>query len=279
LIDRQNLKDSADDFIQNPQDRIHTSGHKSISEQSEYLKKKFLKRKKDLSSFLPEKEIDNRSNFTKLGSFKIKIGEVSVGYEKFKRNSNLRFTLISEKEEDFDDKSSKLSFDDDRNYFKKPNDSKIERKYEENNTTIEWNPRENSFRRVNEDFGDSIIEDKDEILYDDEMENQEISNLKEKSESLNSIQLDSAMSDMRDIKSQKKKDNQVFASNLKEFARMYRKNKLKKFEDPDQLKVALERLSSSNLDFILQKKMKEKLQNRLYAVLEAILNMKKKGVE
>lgn len=279
LIDRRNLKDSADDFIQNPQDRVLTENPKNISDQSEYLKKQFLKRKKNLSSFLPEKKVNSKSHFTKLGSFKIKIGEVSVGYEKFKKNSNLRFTLISDDEEDFDDKGSKISFKDNRNYFKKPCDSKRDRKYEENNTTLEWNPRENSFKRVNEIFSDDIVEDKDEILYDDEIENKEISKLRKNSKSLNPVSLDNAISDMNDIKNHKKEDNKIFALKLREFSNMYRKNKIKKFEDPDQLKVALERISSENLDFILQKRMKEKLQDKLYEIIRAILKKRMKGVE
>ena len=53
-----------------------------------------MNRKKKLASFLPEKKDDSEDNFTKLGAFKTNIGEVSVGYEKFKTNSRLRFTLL-----------------------------------------------------------------------------------------------------------------------------------------------------------------------------------------
>ena len=275
LVGRRNLKDSADDFIQNPQDRIVLSGSESISVQSEYLKKKFLKRKKKLSSYLPKEKENSKDKFTKLGSFKTEVGEVSVGYEKFKPNSDFRFTLLSDEEKDFDIRNSKMSFDDDRNYFRRPCDNKNEKKYKENNTTLEWNPRDDDLRRVHEIFTDDIVEDEDEILYDDEIENVEISNLKRHSDLLSPVAKENALSDLRDIKVQKKKDNQLFESSIKKFSKMYKKNKLKKIEDPDQLKVALERISSDGLYFILQKKMKEKLQKKLCIVVDLILRKMK----
>ena len=150
LISRDNLNDSADDFIQGSQDKIRTN-RSNISDQSEYLKKQFLRRKKNLSSYIPKKKENSEDNFSKLGSFKIDIGEVSVGYKKFDPDSNLRFTLISEKEDDFDDKNSKLKFTDKKNYFKKSYEDKENKKYKENNSTLEFDQDKNSFRKVNAD--------------------------------------------------------------------------------------------------------------------------------
>ena len=117
LINRHNLKDSADDFIQGNQDKLSFTSDEKIYDQSEYLKKQFMNRKKKLASFLPEKKNDSEDNFTKLGAFKTNIGSVSVGYEKFKTNSRLRFTLLSDNENDYDDKNSKMNFKDKHNYF------------------------------------------------------------------------------------------------------------------------------------------------------------------
>lgn len=278
LISRDKLNDSADDFIQGTQDRIHTSKN-NISDQSEYLKRQFLRRKKNLSSYVPKKKEGSEDKFSKLGSFKTDIGEVSVGYKKFDPDSTLRFTLISEKEDDFDDKNSKLKFTDKKNYFKKSYEKKDNKEYKENNSTLEFDQKKDSFRKVNID---EKVSGKS-ILYDDNLEKQEMKNIKEESESLNSSSVNNAISDLKDIKNEKKDDNLYFKSRLEKFSRMYKGNKLKKFEDSDQLKVALKRLSSNSLDAILRKRMEElkESRRRLCVLIKGILNKKigKKGVE
>jgi hypothetical protein len=277
LISRDKLNDSADDFIQKPQDRIRTN-KSNISDQSEYLKRQFLKRKKNLSSYIPEKKESSEDKFSKLGSFKTDIGEVSVGYKKFDPDSTLRFTLISEKEEDFDNKNSKLKFTDKKNYFKKSYEKKDNKEYKENNSTLEYDQRKNSFRKVNLD---EKVSEKS-ILYDDNLEKQEIRNIKKNLNSFNSSSANNVMSDLKDIKNEKKDDNLYFKSRLEKFSRMYNGNKLKKFEDSDQLKVALNRLSSNNLDVILRKRMEElkESRKRLCVLIRRILKkIGKKGVE
>jgi hypothetical protein len=277
LISRDKLNDSADDFIQKPQDRIRTN-KSNISDQSEYLKRQFLKRKKNLSSYIPEKKESSEDKFSKLGSFKTDIGEVSVGYKKFDPDSTLRFTLISEKEEDFDNKNSKLKFTDKKNYFKKSYEKKDNKEYKENNSTLEYDQRKNSFRKVNLD---EKVSEKS-ILYDDNLEKQEIRNIKKNLNSFNSSSANNVMSDLKDIKNEKKDDNLYFKSRLEKFSRMYKGNKLKKFEDSDQLKVALNRLSSNNLDVILRKRMEElkESRKRLCVLIRRILKkIGKKGVE
>jgi hypothetical protein len=278
LIKRDNLNDSADDFIQGTQDKIRTN-KSNISDQSEYLKKQFLRRKKNLSSYIPKKKEDSEDQFSKLGSFKTDIGEVSVGYKKFDPDTSFRFTLISEKERDFDDKNSKLKFTDKKNYFKKSYEEDENKKYKENNSTLEFDQKSNSFRKVNID---EKVSEKS-ILYNDDLEKQEIKNIKKKSESFNPSSVNNAMSDLNDIKNEKKDDNLYFKNKLEKFSKMYKENKLKKFEDSDQLRVASQRLSSSNLDFILRKRMEELIESRikLCVVIKNILSKKigKKGVE
>ena len=285
MIDRRNLKDSADDFIQGKQDKMNLNSSEKISNQSEYLKQQFLKRKENLSSYLPPEKDDSKDKFSKLGSFKTNVGSVSVGFQKFKSNSKLRFTLLSDKEKDFDEKSSKLDFKDDRNYFKKSFD-KGNDEYQENSTTLEFNPKDKSLRKINEIFSDDINTDDDEILYDDELEESEIENIKNKSKSINPNVANDAISDLKVIKNEKQEDNKKFKHDIQEFSKLFGKNKLKKFEDSDQIKVAQQRLSSKNIDYLLNKRMKEffNLREKFYLIIKLILvkkikNLQKKGVE
>jgi hypothetical protein len=286
LIDRHNLKDSADDFIQGSQDKLSLESSEKVYDQSEYLKKQFINRKKKLASFLPEKKDDSEENFTKLGAFKTNIGEVSVGYEKFKTNSRLRFTLLSNSEDDYDDENSKLDFKDKHNYFRKNYEE--DKKYQENATTLEFDPKEKKLKKAHEVFSDNIETEDDELLYDDENENSQIEDIKKDPKLSNSVAAQRAISDLNDIKNEKKEDNHEFIRNLEEFSKLFRNNKLKEFEDSDELKTAQQRLSSKNMYDILRKRMEElkKAREKFYLVINSMLlkkikakKTKKKGVE
>lgn len=277
LINRHNLKDSADDFIQGNQDKLSLTSNEKIYDQSEYLKKQFMNRKKKLASFLPEKKDDSEDNFTKLGSFKTNIGSVSVGYEKFKTNSRLRFTLLSENENDYDDENSKLEFKDKHNYFRKNYEE--DKKFQENATTLEFDPKEKKLKKAHEVFSDNIETEDDELLYDDELENSQIKNIKTNSKLLNSVSAQRAISDLNDIKNEKEEDNHEFKRNLEEFSKLFINNKLKEFEDSDELKTAQQRLSSKNMYYILRKRMEEmkKARIKFYLALNSVLLKKIKN--
>ena len=286
LIDRHNLKDSADDFIQGNQDKLNLESSEKVYDQSEYLKKQFINRKKNLASFLPEKKDDSEDNFTKLGAFKTNIGEVSVGYEKFKTNSRLRFTLLSSGEDDYDDENAKLDFKNKHNYFRKNYEE--DKKYQENATTLEFDPKDQKIKKAHEVFSDNIETEDDELLYDDENENSQIEDIKENPKLLNSVSAQRAISDLNDIKNEKKEDNNEFQRDLEEFSKLFKNNKLKEFEDSDELKTAQQRLSSKNMYYILRKRMEEmkKARLRLCLAINSILlkkikakKTKKKGVE
>ena len=277
LINRHNLKDSADDFIQGNQDKLSLTSNEKIYDQSEYLKKQFMNRKKKLASCLPEKKDDSEDNFTKLGSFKTNIGSVSVGYEKFKTNSRLRFTLLSENENDYDDENSKLEFKDKHNYFRKNYEE--DKKFQENATTLEFDPKEKKLKKAHEVFSDNIETEDDELLYDDELENSQIKNIKTNSKLLNSVSAQRAISDLNDIKNEKEEDNHEFKRNLEEFSKLFINNKLKEFEDSDELKTAQQRLSSKNMYYILRKRMEEmkKARIKFYLALNSVLLKKIKN--
>lgn len=286
LINRHNLKDSADDFIQGSQDKLNLEGSEKVYNQSEYLKKQFMNRKKNLASFLPEKKDDSEDNFTKLGAFKTNIGEVSVGYEKFKTNSRLRFTLLSSGEDDYDDENAKLDFKNKHNYFRKNYEE--DKKYQENATTLEFDPKDQKIKKAHEVFSDNIETEDDELLYDDENENSQIEDIKENPKLSNSVSAQRAISDLNDIKNEKKEDNNEFQRDLEEFSKLFKNNKLKEFEDSDELKTAQQRLSSKNMYYILRKRMEEmkKARLRLCLAINSILlkkikakKTKKKGVE
>jgi len=128
-------------------------------------------------------------------------------------------------------------------------------------------------KKAHEVFSDNIETEDDELLYDDESENSQIENIKKNSELANSVSAQRAISDLNDIKNEKKEDNHEFQRNLEEFSKLFRNNKLKEFEDSDELKTAQQRLSSKNMYYILRKRMEEmkKSRKKLYLVLNFIL--------
>ena len=83
---------------------------------------------------------------------------------------------------------------------------------------------------------------------------------------------------MKTIQNEKKEDNHELQRELKKFSELFENNKLKKFEDSDQLKVAQNRMQS----YILRNRMEElkKYRKSLCGILNMILEkIKKKGVE
>ena len=275
---KRELKDSADDFIQGKNERISLNSTSKVSDQSEYLKKKFLERKKKLSSFIPKKKDKSRDHFYKLGAFKTSIGKISVGFERFLGKPKFRFTLISSSEDDYDDKYSNKKFDDDHNFFKKNYEGE-EKFYKENKTTVEYDPRDRSLSKVNEDHTDMKVEDDDEMLFDNTSEEVEIKKLKNQQESSNTIEINDAISDIKKIKDEKKEDNLEFERDLKQFISNFMNNKLKKFEDADQLKRAQILISKDDI-FLIKKRMEEmmKLREMLCRIINLIIS-KKRGVE
>ncbi len=275
---KQNLKDSADDFIQSKNERINLDGSYKASEQSEYLKRKFLEKKKKLSSFIPKEKSKSQDHFCKLGSFRTNIGRISVGFEKFHGRPKFRFTLISKFEDDYNDKYSIKRFDDDHNYFKK-NYEGDEEEYKENNTTVEFDPQGENLSKVYEDHMDNKVEDDSEMLYDDLLENMEIEYLKDSRTSSNFSTIDEAISDIKEIKNEKREDNLEFERDLKKFISSFMDNKLKKFEDADQLHEAKIRISYDDL-YVIKKRMEEMmgLREKLCRIINFIIS-EKKGVD
>lgn len=275
---KHNPQDSADDFIQGKNERINLNNITKVSDQSEYLKKKFMERKKKLSSFIPKVKVKSKNHFYKLGAFKTNIGKVSVGFERFRGKPKFRFTLISSFEDDYDDKYSNKKFYDAHNFFKKKYEGN-EKYYKENKTTVEFDPIERNLSKVNEDHTDMKIEDDDEMLYDDTLEKIELKNLRDSKRASNSIEINDAIVDIKKIQNEKKEDNLEFERDLKKFISDFMNNKLKKFYDSDQLQRA--KILISHSDFIIIKKRMEemmKLRKMLYMVIKLIIE-KKKGVE
>ena len=275
---KKDIKDSADDFIQGKNERIHLNNSTKVSDQSEYLKKKFIARKKKLSSFIPKVKVKSKDHFYKLGAFKTNIGKISVGFERFRGKPKFRFTLISSLEDDYDDKYSNKRFDDEHNFFKKKYEGK-EKYYKENKTTVEFDPIEKNLSKVNEDHTDMKIEDDDEMLYDDTSEESELKSLRNSQKFSNFVEVNDAIGDIKKIQNEKKEDNLEFERDLKKFISDFMNNKLKKFYDSDQLQRA-KILISKNDFIIIKKRMEEimKLRKMLYMVIKLIIE-KKKGVE
>ena len=275
---KRNPQDSADDFIQGKNERIHLNNNTKVSDQSEYLKKKFIARKKKLSSFIPKIKVKSKDHFYKLGAFKTNIGKISVGFERFRGKPKFRFTLISSFEDDYDDKYSNKRFDDNHNFFKKKYEGN-EKYYKENNTTVEFDPVERNLSKVNEDHTDMRIENDSEMLYDDTSEEVEIKNLRKNQNFLNVIEVNDAIVDIKKIQNEKKEDNLEFERNLKKFISDFMNNKLKKFDDADQLQKA--KILISKDDLIIIKKRMEELMNlrKILCVIIELIIAKKKGVE
>ena len=132
-----------------------------------------------------------------------------------------------------------MDFKNKHNYFRKNYEE--DKKYQENATTLEFDPKDQKIKKAHEVFSDNIETEDDELLYDDENENSQIEDIKENPKLSNSVSAQRAISDLNDIKNEKKEDNHEFQRNLEEFSKLFKNNKLKEFEDSDELKTAQQR--------------------------------------
>jgi hypothetical protein len=247
-------KDNAFDFIT---DESHIGGG-DTAEQTEKAKRDFLKNKKKISSLLP-KEQKMKSNLPdRLGYFKTKFGLVTVGYDKFKKNTPFGFNILPKEREIGIKQSEKKDFNDRHNYFGK-NFSGNKKKISFGPAGTEYDPKRGQFRKI-EESGEADSEN--ELLYEeDSKENEQIENLRKQTQSglIKVTESEEAITDLDAIHDEKMRDNMEFKRKIEEFLKKFKGNKLKEYEDSDFLKKLKERITKEDNGFIILKKRIEEL--------------------
>ncbi len=262
----KNNNDSLDSYINDNTNKNWWSYGKKeeVNREQEYLleQNEFLEKNIKTSEVIPNDIKKSKIGAVQdnMGYFKTRFGTISVGYKKYNKKTDLIFSVIPE---DVKEKSSIKSYD--INNYK----CYLNTEYKYNKKRFGWSKL--SFKYDSSTGDISKLDKKNNIynydnesnlLYQDEIEEQKISNLLSSSK-INNKKLEKTekINLLRNIKDEKQEDNLDFEKELKSFIDKFKKDKLKKLLDSDEVVSRSKRILNSDLDLILIKKRKELLEN------------------
>ncbi|BED92133.1 MAG: hypothetical protein CfP315_0722 [Candidatus Improbicoccus pseudotrichonymphae] len=255
--ENENLNDDKNNLDKNFVEKFHEfDSNNNYAEKSEEIKQNFFKKRNRLKKLVSSKEKINEKIDDKLGYFKTNLGIISVGYDKFKRNSSFGFTLLSEKSEIKNKNITKRDFKDKHNYFKKDFNN-TEEKMKFSNIGFEYNAKQKIIKQIG---GNEHKSSNKEFLYKENEESKLVKILRQKKKEglVKNSEFENALSDFYEIKKEKKEDNDYIKNKIKNFVELFKKNKLKKYEDSDEIKKSkfriIEMSFGDNILYLLLKK-------------------------
>ncbi len=224
----------------------------------------FLKKNIKATKVIPPGMKQIKETPDNLGYFETQFGTVSVGYKKYKKNTDIVFSLIPERVKK-EYRIPTRKFDSPSTYFggemkgskKNFKASKLSFKYDEETRRIE----------KLENDGDGIVDKEDKLLYEDKRESEKIKELQELRSNIplkGRQHISEEIEVLRNIQEEKKEDNLALIKEIRKFVRKINKGTLKKIIESDEAVVRSQRIATfSNLDdiIILRKRAEELLKH------------------
>ena len=254
----------------------NNKGAKVINEENN-LKINFLKNNLKATKVLPNNMKKFKNTPNNLGYFKSRFGTISVGYNKYKRNTDIAFTFIPETfEKENHIKTKKL--DDPNNYL--GSEWKTSKKYfKASKLSFKYDADMEEVQKL-EDDNDGIPDQEEKLLYEDEREEKQIESLKRRkaeSSETQKHQINKKISILKEIQEEKNEDNLEFIKEVRKFVEKLKKGKLKKMIESDEAIARSKRVIelSSKINVIFLKKMIEKLinENKYEENLEKLISI------
>ena len=262
---KNNNKDSLDSYINENINKNWWSYGKTeeISQEPEDLleQNEFLEKNIKTSEVIPDSMKKSKIGTVQdnMGYFKTRFGTISVGYKKYNKKTDLIFSVIPE---DVKEKNSIKSYDIDNykcylNTEYKYNKrrfkwSKLSFKYDSSTGDISRLDKENINKNNIYNY-----DDESNLLYQDEIEEQKINNLLNNNKIDNkNLEKTKKINLLKNIKDEKEEDNLDFEKELKSFINKFKKDKLKKLLDSDEVVSRSQRILNLDIDLILIKKEK-----------------------
>ncbi len=245
-------------------------------------KYEFLKKNIKPSSVIPSgmsKEKNLPDNF---GYFETPLGSMQVGYKKFKKDSGMAFSIVPDKVKDeMNISEKKLS---QPNTYFGGEQKRGQKKFTASKISFKYDPKTTKVEKLVKDK-DGIADKENELLYSDDKDDEKLEDLKLTRVSTPDQQekLNKEKENIRDIKKEKKEDNDKLLKEITGFVGKMKKNIIKKKIDPDEViirkkrieelssRADLEKLTLNDLKNILKEHMKEK-------DFEKIKNLSKKEI-
>lgn len=243
-----------------------------ILDKEDHKKLEFLKRNVKASSIIPEKTQEKQSVPDNMGYFDTKFGTVEVGYNKYKKNSPIAFSIVPEAAKNAR-KIPSQHLDSPNAYFGGPIGGKSKR-FKASFLSFVFDPSQDGNVDKLEEDRDGIVDNQKKLLYQDKKEEDKIENLEKRKKNLNLAQshdIDKEIVKIRAIKEEKEEDNLAFLNEIKGFVDKLEKGKLKKYIDADDFismkKRILEFSNSKGIDTLSLIELKKKI---LEEILKAI---------
>ncbi len=215
--------------------------------ESELKKHAFLKKNIKAASVIPEKVETQQDIPNKMGYFETRFGTLEVGYEKYKKNSSIGFSLVPESLKDTE-KIPVHDLNDPNNYFG-GSISGRNKKFKASSLSFKYDPEHQKDIQKIEKDNDGIMDEEEKLLYQYKKEDDQIEFLqKSRTQFKDKNRIDKEIEKIRDVKEEKEEDNLAFLKELDQFVDKIKKEKLKKYVDSDDfinMKKRIDELSGT----------------------------------
>lgn len=205
-----------------------------VLDKEDHKKLEFLKQNIKASSIIPKDTEKKQSVPNDMGYFETRFGTIEVGYNKYKKNSPVAFSIVPES----DLRSShipKQRIDSPNTYFGGPIGGQNKR-FRASELSYVFDPELDGNIDKLEDDEDGIVDDQKKLLYQDKKEEDKIDDLENKKHDLNVVEsrnIDKELKKIRTIKEEKEEDNLAFFDEIKGFVDKFEKRRLRKYIDAD----------------------------------------------
>lgn len=258
------IKLGTDFFLEDPQEEenrrwaVDDNDKGKIKDKALENKKRFFEKNIKMEDVLPDGEEREEKVPNRFGYFETKEGTVMVGYDKYRRNGLMGFSLLSDDETEEENLPENDPYD--RNtYFGKnyPGDEKY---FESSALSFTYDPKTDSIQKSIDDDNNNSNDSK-ELLYQTEKEKKNTEKLKDEKDDLPTDQrdgLEKTISITEKIQNIKEEKNRDFLEEIKDFIQHFQNDKLNRIIDSEDAISRRKRIVEMSM-WIIERQMIRKM--------------------
>lgn len=242
-----------------------TNNEKSKNNKSDERDTEILKGNPDINKVLPPGGKEVKDIPDQMGCFETKTAEtVIVGFDRYNKNSDLGFTVVSEKDKNREGIPERNA-EHPNTYFGGNFDGK-EKPFEAGLVSFRYDVKKKEIDKIVKDKKDSVLDDEENLLYQDEKEKEILEKLKiEKSKNPDEmLRLSREEKKIKKITNKKREENEDFLKEIEDFIINLKNGKIKKLIESDEVskrrRRILELSSKSSEEFLLLIEIKKMLK-------------------
>ena len=222
-------------------------------------KKEFLKKNLKPTKVLPKDMKKSKDVPDNLGYFESRFGTISVGYKKYKKNTDIAFSLIPEKVRK-QESIPKRKQESPNTYF--GGEMKRDKKYfKASKLTFKYNPDTEEIEKLEND-NDGIVDKEEKLLYEDKHDEERIKyleSLRSQSDITGKYEINEEIDDLREIQDEKEEDNTELLKEIRNFVRKMKRSLIRKIIESDEAIMRSKRIITLSSDIAFLKRLLKKL--------------------